>query len=264
LGQSNGQSVPYRGRRFSLYLIVDPVESLEAGEAVGSQAQQQGECGTEAEDSDHPVAIWGGPDRPGDEEEGQNRKQPSDGVDAFGHCLGCGQILLLIENDFAKADIEVRQVESHGRHPVENHCTHLVEVDDNLPISGFQCPVVAGEIMVSDAVRDHLPKDFIADPKGDGWLVRKRKINHPTTGATPRLSVSDGESSTFVPVLGAGLPHHIILLAQREENDGRSSIGYGQVSVRTRGKARRKQNRDHSSDHRQNPDDLPIDVWRRL
>lgn len=56
-----------------------------------------------------------------------------------------------------------------------------------------------GEIMVSDAVRDHLPKDFIGDAKGDGWLLRKRKINHPTTGITPRISVSDKELSTFVP-----------------------------------------------------------------
>ena len=57
----------------------------------------------------------------------------------------------------------------------------------------------AGEIMVSDPVRDHLPNDFIGDAKGDGWLLRKRKINHPTIGTTPRISFSDKELSTFVP-----------------------------------------------------------------
>lgn len=56
-----------------------------------------------------------------------------------------------------------------------------------------------GEIVVSDAVKEQLPKDFIGDAKGDGWLLRKQKINWDAPGPIHREKVTEDQLATFVP-----------------------------------------------------------------
>lgn len=58
----------------------------------------------------------------------------------------------------------------------------------------------ASEIVVSAAVRDRLPHDFVGDGKGNGWLLRKTSINHPLCGPIARGAGTDSDLSQFVPV----------------------------------------------------------------
>jgi class 3 adenylate cyclase/tetratricopeptide (TPR) repeat protein len=64
----------------------------------------------------------------------------------------------------------------------------------------------AGEIVVSDQVKTLVPGDFIGDRKGDGWLLRKRRITHPACGLQTRESPPDDDVSRFVP---SGLREHL-------------------------------------------------------
>lgn len=58
----------------------------------------------------------------------------------------------------------------------------------------------AGEIVVSGAVRAAVPRDFARDPRGDGWLLRKRKIDHPPCGPIGDLSPPGHMMTDLVPV----------------------------------------------------------------
>ncbi len=58
----------------------------------------------------------------------------------------------------------------------------------------------AGEIVVSAAVRDCLPASFTGEPRGSGWLLRKRKIDHPTLPTVSQPSRVDEELLPLVPV----------------------------------------------------------------
>ncbi len=75
----------------------------------------------------------------------------------------------------------------------------------------------AGEIVVSDAVRAQVPSDFTGEPRGNGWLLRKRTIQADACGPVVRLSEHKPDLATFVPRqlrqhLGSGLaePEHRI------------------------------------------------------
>lgn len=75
----------------------------------------------------------------------------------------------------------------------------------------------AGEIVVSEAVKRILPNSFVGAPKGDGWLLRKRKIHHEPCGQPPRRPAPSDVLESFIPTalrshLSAGLsdPEHRI------------------------------------------------------
>ena len=79
----------------------------------------------------------------------------------------------------------------------------------------------AGEIVVSEEVRRLIPSDFIGNPKGSGWLMKKRKINHPGIG--PRVSAdSDVDASGLIPV---GLLQHLSG-GTRDAEHRQASIGF--------------------------------------
>ncbi len=65
----------------------------------------------------------------------------------------------------------------------------------------------AGEIVVSETVRALVPKDFIGERKGGGWLLRKQKIAHPLPGVSTRPDRTNAELSVLVP---AALRDHLI------------------------------------------------------
>lgn len=64
----------------------------------------------------------------------------------------------------------------------------------------------AGEIVVSGEVRELLPAGFTGDRKGEGWLLRKRKINHQACGLIARTTSDEAHLSQFVP---RGLREHL-------------------------------------------------------
>ncbi len=75
----------------------------------------------------------------------------------------------------------------------------------------------ANEIVVSDTVKEALPSDFVSQRKGNGWLLRKHKVDHPRCGLIERDPLSETEMSQFVSTglrthLSAGLsePEHRI------------------------------------------------------
>lgn len=75
----------------------------------------------------------------------------------------------------------------------------------------------ANEIVVSQAAKDHLPSDFASNPKGEGWILRKQKVNHPTCGPILRDVSSDVAMPEYVSTglrdyLAAGIaePEHRI------------------------------------------------------
>lgn len=57
----------------------------------------------------------------------------------------------------------------------------------------------AGEIVVSNATKAHLPRAFSGDTKGDGWLLRKRKIDHPRCGRKDLGPGSEQDLHELVP-----------------------------------------------------------------
>lgn len=57
----------------------------------------------------------------------------------------------------------------------------------------------AGEIVVSDAVKAAVPPDFIGAAKGQGWLLRKRKIAHPASTRTRRGDVPFEIARSLLP-----------------------------------------------------------------
>ena len=57
----------------------------------------------------------------------------------------------------------------------------------------------AGEIVVSEAVRQRIPGDFLGQQRDTGWLVRKRRIEHPTVGAVSTEALDPGDYTGFVP-----------------------------------------------------------------
>jgi len=79
----------------------------------------------------------------------------------------------------------------------------------------------AGEIVVSEEVRRLIPSDFIGSPKGSGWLIRKRKINHPRI--EPSVSAGSGiDVGELVPV---GLLQHLSG-GTRDAEHRQASIGF--------------------------------------
>ena len=57
----------------------------------------------------------------------------------------------------------------------------------------------AGEIVVSEAIRDALPVDFVGNAKGSGWLLRKQRISHPQCGPVWRETDQEEDLGTYVP-----------------------------------------------------------------
>lgn len=75
----------------------------------------------------------------------------------------------------------------------------------------------AGEIVVSDAVRDELPNGFVKEKEGAGWLLRKQRIHLPQCGPVEREPLSTGEMARFISrglrehlAAGLGEPEHRI------------------------------------------------------
>lgn len=75
----------------------------------------------------------------------------------------------------------------------------------------------ANEIVVSQAVKDELPGDFVSTRKGNGWLLRKQKIDHPTCGPILREALGEKVMPEFISTglrdyLAAGVaePEHRI------------------------------------------------------
>ncbi|HEX6286538.1 MAG TPA: adenylate/guanylate cyclase domain-containing protein, partial [Acidimicrobiia bacterium] len=64
----------------------------------------------------------------------------------------------------------------------------------------------AGEIVISRAVAESIPRSFVGDAKGNGWLLRKRKIDQPQCGWDPRSAHTYDELAQFVSV---GLRDHL-------------------------------------------------------
>jgi class 3 adenylate cyclase/tetratricopeptide (TPR) repeat protein len=58
----------------------------------------------------------------------------------------------------------------------------------------------AGEIVVSPEVRERLPAGYTGDPKGKGWLLRKRRIDHPPVERAGTGPISESALSSLVPV----------------------------------------------------------------
>ncbi|MFZ0014643.1 MAG: adenylate/guanylate cyclase domain-containing protein, partial [Acidimicrobiia bacterium] len=58
----------------------------------------------------------------------------------------------------------------------------------------------ANEIMISDSVRDLVPAEFVGKGKGNGWLLRKQRINLPTVGPILRDSSHEPDLTTCVPL----------------------------------------------------------------
>jgi len=57
----------------------------------------------------------------------------------------------------------------------------------------------AGEIVVSEAVKASIPRDFVGEVKGHGWLLRKQKIAHAECGPIFRDSSEESDLDAFVP-----------------------------------------------------------------
>lgn len=57
----------------------------------------------------------------------------------------------------------------------------------------------AGEIVVSEAVRGLVPPSFIGAARGNGWLLKKREIDHPPSGRKRGGDVPDEVAQTLVP-----------------------------------------------------------------
>jgi class 3 adenylate cyclase/tetratricopeptide (TPR) repeat protein len=64
----------------------------------------------------------------------------------------------------------------------------------------------AGEIVVSDTVRQALPPDFVGARKGNGWLLAKRRINVPLVRVDPSPPEDEADLANLVP---ASLRDHL-------------------------------------------------------
>ena len=55
----------------------------------------------------------------------------------------------------------------------------------------------AGEIVVSPEVRARLPSDFVGKQKGEGWLLRRKRISNPPVGK--RSPTPTGDPASLIP-----------------------------------------------------------------
>lgn len=56
----------------------------------------------------------------------------------------------------------------------------------------------AGEVVVSPVTRQLLPRDFTGTSKGEGWLIRKRKVSTPPLGGR-EVAARDGNPASLLP-----------------------------------------------------------------
>ena len=80
----------------------------------------------------------------------------------------------------------------------------------------------ANEIVVSTAMKDALPAGYTGEPKGSGWILRKRSISHSESGPVLRDPITDGEMERFVPV--ALRPH--LRSGLRESEHRVATVGF--------------------------------------
>ncbi|HXV71881.1 MAG TPA: adenylate/guanylate cyclase domain-containing protein, partial [Acidimicrobiia bacterium] len=88
----------------------------------------------------------------------------------------------------------------------ESHRELLVTGPTASITTDMEATADAGEILISASVAESVPSSFVGEPKGDGWLLRKRSINHPQCGWDPRASHSYDELAQFV---STGLREHL-------------------------------------------------------
>lgn len=82
----------------------------------------------------------------------------------------------------------------------QSHRELLVSGPTASTTTAMESTAEAGEIVVSSRVAEQLPAGFVGDAKGDGWLLRKQKVNHPPAGRRPRAHVEDLDIASFVPL----------------------------------------------------------------
>lgn len=57
----------------------------------------------------------------------------------------------------------------------------------------------AGEVVVSETIRERIPSSFVGEPKGSGWLLRKRKIDLEPCGPVGQFQVLDDVPESLIP-----------------------------------------------------------------
>ncbi|MGB8361860.1 MAG: adenylate/guanylate cyclase domain-containing protein, partial [Acidimicrobiia bacterium] len=96
----------------------------------------------------------------------------------------------------------------------ESHRELIVSGPAASATTEMEATAEAGEIVVTTDVKDALPDEFVGEPKGNGWLIRKRKIDYPACGLILRPP-GDTALTTMVSV---GLRDHLGAVAQDSEH----------------------------------------------
>ena len=84
----------------------------------------------------------------------------------------------------------------------DSHRELIVSGASGSTTTAMEASADAGQIVISQSVADRVPSGFVGMRKGEGWLLRKRTIDHPTHGPVP---VDFTTSETLQPLIPASL-----------------------------------------------------------